>query len=235
MVMTAARAIGYRRVSTQNQASSGLGLEAQQTAIDTAAARLGLTLVSVFTDAGFSGSLGVEYRRGLADSLNVLQRGDVLLVAKRDRIARDAFLAVLVERAVAKKGARIVSAAGEGTETDDPAAVFTRRILDAVSELERSLIAARTRAAMREAKARGQRVGRIPFGWQLAPDGRMLVLHDEEQQTLRLLRRLRALGYAQRDIADELNRRGIKTRQGGFFQRSFVAQLLTRHSAETPP
>lgn len=226
------RAVGYRRVSTETQAESGLGLAGQQTHIEQTAGRLGLTLVAVYTDAGFSGSLGIEHRRGLADALNALQRGDVLLVAKRDRLARDAFLAVLVERAVAKKGCRIVSCAGEGTESDDPAAIFTRRILDAVSELERSLIAARTRAAMREAKQRGQRVGHVPYGWQLAPDGRTLMRNDDEQGTLRLVRRLRAMGVAQFDIACELNARGLRTRRGGLFQRSFIAQLLQRHPAE---
>src|SRR3954470_23534354 len=48
----------------------------------------------------------------LADALNALRRDDVLIVAKRDRIAREAFLSRLIEREVAKKGARIVSAAG---------------------------------------------------------------------------------------------------------------------------
>jgi DNA invertase Pin-like site-specific DNA recombinase len=57
----------------------------------------------------------------IADALNALRRGDVLIVAKRDRIARDAFVSVLIEREAAKKGARIVSAAGEGTDSDDPA------------------------------------------------------------------------------------------------------------------
>jgi DNA invertase Pin-like site-specific DNA recombinase len=233
MALTSPRAIGYRRVSTSEQAESGLGLLGQQTQIEQAAGRLGLTLGPTFTDAGFSGSLGIEHRRGLADALNALQRGDVLLVAKRDRIARDAFLAVLVERSVTKKGCRIVSAAGEGTENDDPAAVFTRRILDAVSELERSLIAARTRAAMREAKKRGLRVGRIPYGSRLGADGRLLEPDPEERATLALIRSLRQLGWTQAGIADELNRRGLTTRSGGVFTRSFVQQLLVRHPAHS--
>src|SRR5690349_2530867 len=141
--MSPRHAIAYRRVSTSDQADSGLGLDAQQTMIAMAAHRLNLTVVATFTDAGLSGTLGIEHRPGLADALNALHRGDTLLVAKRDRVARDAFLAVLVEREVSRKGARIISAAGEGTESDDPAAVFTRRILDAVSELERALIASR--------------------------------------------------------------------------------------------
>ena len=141
------RALGYIRVSTDQQRDSGLGLEAQQHALELTARRLSLPLAQTFTDAGLSGSLSIDERPGLADALNSLRRGDVLIVAKRDRIARDSFLSVLIEREAAKKGARIVSAAGEGTETDDPAAIFTRRILDAVAELERALTAARTRCS----------------------------------------------------------------------------------------
>ncbi len=222
-------AVAYRRVSTDHQADSGLGLAAQSTHIETAAARLGLTLHATFTDAGLSGSLGVEHRPGLADALNALQRGDVLVVAKRDRLARDAFVAVLIERAVAKKGARILSAAGEGTETDDPASVFTRRILDAVSELERALIAARTRAAMREAKARGQRVGRIPFGHRLAADGIHLELHHGEQTILQQIQSWRARGCALQTIASALNARGLRNRQERTWKPNFIGQLLARH------
>jgi site-specific DNA recombinase len=222
--------VGYVRVSTQEQADSGLGLAGQRTQIEHAAGRLGLTLTKVFCDAGLSGSLGLEHRRGLADALNALGRGDVLLVAKRDRIARDAFLAVLVEREAARKGCRIISAAGEGTENDDPAAVFTRRILDAVSELERSLIAARTRAAMREARKRGQIVGRVPFGHRLATDGKYLELDEHEQQLLTDIRLRRAKGYALSDIAQALNARGLTNRQGRKWRRQFVGQLLERHS-----
>jgi DNA invertase Pin-like site-specific DNA recombinase len=229
MAVTGGRAVAYRRVSTQDQADSGLGLDAQQTLIAATAQRLSVTVDMTFTDAGLSGSLGLEHRPGLADALNALHRGDVLLVAKRDRIARDAFLAVLVEREVARKGARIISAAGEGTETDDPAAVFTRRILDAVSELERALIASRTRAAMAEARKRGQRVGRIPFGMALGDDGRMLMPNPEERAMLAEIHRLRNRGYALISIAHELNARGWRNRQNRPWQANFIGQLLSRH------
>ena len=157
-----ARAIGYIRVSTDQQRESGLGLEAQRAAIEETAARLHLALTSVHVDAGLSGSLAIDDRPALADVLNTVRRGDTIIVAKRDRLARDAFLSVLIEREVAKKGGRILSAAGEGTDRDDPSATFTRRILDAVAELERALIAARTRAALKAKRARGERAGTEP-------------------------------------------------------------------------
>ena len=220
------RAIGYLRVSTDQQRDSGLGLEAQRAAIEATAARLGLSFATVHTDAGLSGSLGVEDRPGLADALNALRRGDTLIVAKRDRIARDAFVSVLIEREAAKKGARILSAAGEGTETDDPAAVFTRRILDAVAELERGLTAARTRAALRAKRARGERAGCEPYGFRVNGDGRTLYPHDPEQLIVAVIQDCRAAGVSLRAIATELNTQGLRTRAGTAWHHQNVAGIL---------
>lgn len=230
------RGIGYCRVSTDQQRESGLGLEAQAAAIAQTAARLGVPLIQTFTDAGLSGSLSIDDRPALADALNTLRRGDVLVVAKRDRIARDAFVSVLIEREAAKKGARIVSAAGEGTENDDPSAVFTRRILDAVSELERALTAARTRAALRAKRARGERAGAEPYGYRVNGDGRTLHAHEPERQILTVIAECRAAGYSQRDIAAELTRRGFTTRTGSAWRFEYVRSILRtvdRHTTVT--
>src|SRR5262245_31428762 len=112
-----ARAIGYLRVSTESQADSGLGLEAQRAAIDAAAMRLGLPLVQTFTDT-VSGGLALEYRPALVAALDAIRAGDVLLVAKRDRLGRDVLNVAMIERLVERRAARVYSAAGEGTEDD---------------------------------------------------------------------------------------------------------------------
>ena len=109
------RAYGYLRVSTSEQAGSGLGLEAQTAAITAAAGRLGLIVADSFTDAGVSGGLPLEERPALLPALDALRRGDVLIVAKRDRLGRDVLNVAMIERLAERKGARIVSAAGEGT------------------------------------------------------------------------------------------------------------------------
>lgn len=227
------RAIGYCRVSTDQQRESGLGLDAQRTAVEQTAARLQLHLAQTYTDAGLSGSLSVDERPALADALNALRRGDVLIVAKRDRIARDVFVSVLIEREAAKKGGRIVSAAGEGTDTDDPSAVFTRRILDAVAELERGLTAARTRAALRAKRARGERAGTEPFGFRVNGDGRTLHPYEPEQQIIRVIEECREARYSLREMAEELNRRGFTTRAGSPWRFEYIrsiAKTIERHA-----
>jgi site-specific DNA recombinase len=81
-----------------------------------------------------------------------------LVVAKRDRLARDVAVSALIERAVRESGARIVSADGVGNG-DGAADAFLRAILDAAAAYERELIRARTRAAMAVKRAKSERSG----------------------------------------------------------------------------
>jgi len=117
------------------------------------------------------------------------------LVAKRDRWGRDVIAVAMIERLVAKRGARVVSAAGEDTDSDDPASLLMRRLIDSFAEYERALIAARTRAALGAKRRRGERVsGIIPFGFRLAGDGRTLLPEQSEQACWRGFRRCVARG-----------------------------------------
>lgn len=219
------RAFGYLRVSTDSQADSGLGLESQLTTVKASASRLGLVLVEVFTDAGLSGALGIEDRPSLFAAVQALKRGDVLIVAKRDRLGRDLIGVALIERSIARKGARVLSAAGEGTEGTDASAMLQRQILDCFSEYERRLIGQRTKAALRAKRERGERAGNLPFGYSLNPDGRTLDRNEAEQAVLSALGELRRAGYSQRAIAAELNRQGFTTRRGTAWRHQYVAAL----------
>ena len=218
-------AFGYLRVSTDQQADSGLGLEAQREAVVKTAERLGLPLAAVFTDAGLSGALDMESRPNLFAAVQDLKRGDVLIVAKRDRLGRDLIGVAMIERSVMRKGARILSAAGEGTEGTDAGALMQRQILDVFAEYERRLIGQRTKAALRAKRERGERAGNLPFGYSLNTDGRTLDRNEAEQTVLSVLGELRRAGYSQRAIAAELNRQGFTTRRGTAWRHQYVAAL----------
>lgn len=211
---TSGFAVAYRRVSTDEQRESGLGLEAQTTSLEFAAARLGLTIRDTFTDAGLSGGLAIDKRPQLMAALAALKRGDVLLIAKRDRLARDVIHTAMIETAAKRKGARIVSAAGEGTDSDDPTGQLMRRMIDAFSEYERLVIGARTSAALRAKAGRGERYShRLPYGWTLGADGKTLVPHATERAMLEVMTECRiALGLSWREMAETLNQRGYRTR-----------------------
>lgn len=223
--------IGYLRVSTAEQAHSGLGLAAQQSAIVAGAARLGLPIASMHVDAGVSGGLSLEQRPGLLSALDALGKGDVLLVAKRDRLGRDVLNVCLIQKLVDRKGARVVSAAGEGSDDDGPTSVLMRQIIDAFSQYERALIRARTSAAMRVKKVKGERAGNVAFGFQVGADGRTLTEDVTEQRTLLVLRHLHGSGKSLRAIAAELNRLGLRTRCGGDWRHQYVHDHVLAASA----
>jgi DNA invertase Pin-like site-specific DNA recombinase len=225
------KAIASLRVSTDEQAESGLGLAAQDAACRACARRLGLDLAAVFSDEAASSVDPFDKRPELVKAIAELRRGDVLVVAKRDRLGRDPLVVAMIEAAVARKGARIVSAAGEGTETDGPTDVLMRRIVDAFAEYERLIIKSRTRAALAVKKSRNERVGGVPYGFQLAPDGVALVLCAAEQEVLSLIREMRAGGSTLQAIAAALDGRGIHRRGGGSWDHGFISRLLSRAAA----
>jgi len=223
-----AAAIGYVRVSTDEQGRSGLGLEAQREAIAQAAARAGLEAPIVFEDAGVSGGAALAKRPGLMDALEALKRGGVLIVAKRDRLARSMSVILGLEAIVARKRARIVSAAGEGTEDDGADAVFMRRIMDANAERERFIIGQRTAAAKRVQRRRGAHTGGgVPFGYDIDAAGR-LIANVNEMATLGLMAQLKADGLSVRAIAAQLNEAGALTKTGRQWNHTTVHRTLKR-------
>ena len=184
----------YIRVSSESQVDSGLGLDAQRTAI----LAKWPDVAEWFADEGLSGSRAD--RPGLVAALDALKRGDVLAVAKRDRLSRDMYLDLWLERAVEKRGAAIQCADGNGNGTD-PAAVLMRRMLAAFSEFERGMIAARTVAALAAKRAAGFRTGgNCPYGWQDVGGGKLEPV-PSEQAVIRQAREMHKGGMSLRAIA----------------------------------
>lgn len=204
-------AIIYTRVSTEEQSESGAGLNAQLDACLSYAHQQGLAVAGMFEDAGISGTADIEKRTGLMRAIDALGKGDVLLVAKRDRLGRDVVLVKMIERMVAKRKASIHAL--NGATGDSPEAQFMNGILDLSSAYEVALIRARTKAALGAKKARNERMGKLPFGFT-TDDGVHLVPCNEEQSILQRINTLRQEGYSLRKVADALNHEGRLNRQG---------------------
>lgn len=202
----------YLRVSTAQQVQSGAGLDAQEDACRRAAG----TLAGVYKDEGVSGKTGLDKRPALLDAIAALAKGDILIVAKRDRLGRDPLAVAMIESAVKRKGARIVSAAGEGSDGDSPTDILMRRMVDAFAEYERLVIGARTKSALQAKKARHERVGSIPYGHRLDDDGKTLIADRDEQAILAQVRQLQAEGLSLRAIAARLETAGHRPRGNGW-------------------
>lgn len=202
--------------------------EVQEHAIQRFADQSGLTVVAWFEDSGVSGGLDLEQRSGLRKAIEALseQSAGLLLVWKRDRLARDLMTAVMVDRMTEMAGARVYTT--DGDNGDDENAVLLRGIKDLLAQHERLLIRSRTKAALALKKARGERVGTVPYGYQVAVDGIHLEPRPEEQRVIELVKELREAGYTQRRIAVEIAARGIRSRNGtklGLYQ---VQRILAK-------
>jgi DNA invertase Pin-like site-specific DNA recombinase len=197
------RVIGYTRVSTEEQALSGLGLEAQEQIIraECALERRGWQLVELIADEGESGK--TLERPGLQRALHLIATGkaDVLLVTKLDRLSRSVIdFSVLLEWFTHEVEARLV-ALDVDVDTSTAAGLMMARILSVVAEWERDVIAERTRSSLAALRARGK------------PTGRPAVAdHPELAGRIRLLR---TKGMTYQAIADKLNAEGVPTIRGG--------------------
>jgi site-specific DNA recombinase len=225
-------AVAYLRVSTEEQ---HLGPEAQRKQIEAWAQRQEVTVAAWHVDQGISGAAGIDRRPGLAAALNDLQarRAGWLVVAKRDRLARDVLLAGAIDTVVRGSGGRLASADGAPVG-DEPGEVMQRQMGDVFAQYERAIIAARTRAALAIKKARGEVVGNTPFGYHKSLDGVRLEEDVLEQKIIARARALRDKGLTLRAVAGAISEE-YRTRKGTAFLHPQVRKMLSTTPAPGVP
>lgn len=217
----------YLRVSTQKQGASGLGLEAQQAAVEAYLSQNGGNVLTTFkeTESGKNND-----RPELAKALKrCRQTRATLLVAKLDRLSRNAaFLLSLRD-----SGTRFVAAdLPDMNET-------VVGIMAVIAQQEREAISARTKAALAAAKARGQKLGnpQLQAGTTetaaAASKAAAAAAGKRALEMVDVLEEATALGHttllAQ---AEHFNNLGIQTPRGGVWHPASVARLrkqVARH------
>lgn len=207
-----ARAIGYLRCSTEEQAVSGLGLEAQRRTIQEKADAEGWH-VEFIEDPGFSGS--TTDRPGIQAALGILnsRKADVLVVAKLDRLSRSLADGAAVMEEALKKGWNLISCDVGDIDMSTPMGEAMAGNMLVYARLERRLIQQRTAAALAVKKANGVRLGRP----QTLPDEvvRRILDARDEGQTLAA-------------IAAALTNDGVPTARGGAHWQPSSVKAVTR-------
>lgn len=152
------RVATYARVSTAN---NGQDPSLQTRELKEYCERRGWQLAGEYVDVGISGAKEKrpELDRLMADAYK--RRFDVVIVWKFDRFARSVSHLLRALETFKAPGIEFVSFS-EQLDTSTPAGKLVFTVLGAVAELERSLIIERVRAGMRNAKAKGKRIGRPP-------------------------------------------------------------------------
>lgn len=220
------RMLGYARVSTTEQATSGLGLAAQRSAIEAEASRRGWVLVEVVSDEGASGK-DLD-RPGLLRALGMILDGkaDGLVAAKLDRLSRSVVdFGTLLEWFDDHKA--VLVALDLQIDTSTPGGKLVANVFAAVAEWERQVIGERTRLALGALRADGRAVSGPSVG-----DDRALAVR---------IRKLREGGMSRQAICDLLNAEGLPTPRGGALWRPSSLQAVEgyqrprrRHRADLP-
>lgn len=225
------KAIGYIRVSTERQATEGVSLEAQQARIEQWCQANGYELVQIEVDAGISGK-SMDTRKGLQAALAGLKKDMVLVFYSLSRLARSTKDALEIAERVSKKKASLVSLSEEVGGTT-AAGRFTMQVMMVVSELERNLIAERTRSALQHKKHTGQKYcNQTPYGFEVI-EGRLIEV-KAEADVVAEIQQARASGKTLQSICDNLNDRGIPTKTGKQWQPATVHLLLKRSALVAP-
>ncbi len=190
----------YSRVSTAEQAESGAGLLAQETALRAHAAHRGWQVLTHLTDAGVSGK-SLSGRPALSQALRLVASGDAdaIAVAKLDRLSRSLLdFAGLMARSQAEGWALV--ALDVDVDTTTPSGRLVANVMASVAEWERETIGARTRDSLAARRAQGIMLGRPRTVSQIAVDR---------------ARSLRAAGLSYAACAEQLTAEGVPTAHSG--------------------
>ena len=208
---TTTRAVLYGRVSTAEQAASDLGLVAQQTKTRAYAETVkGWEIVEAGTENGVSGTLAPDERPVLGRLLGLLDdgRADVLVVARLDRLGRNAADVLgLADRASRNGWALVIL--DHNLDSTTPAGRLMLTMLAGIAEFERNVIAARSREAPAAKKAQGARRGRP----------------ETSDETRAFVAAYRRQGLSLAATAQRLNDDGVQTARGGKWYASSVSRL----------
>jgi DNA invertase Pin-like site-specific DNA recombinase len=216
--------VAYLRVSTGRQGRSGLGLEAQRSAVERFAASEGFRIVRehVEVETG-SGSDALDRRPQLAAALSEARRRRCsVAVAKLDRLSRDV---AFISRLMAERVRFIVVELGEEV---DP---FVLHLYAALAEKEREMIRVRTREGLAAAKARGVKLGgpKLDEAREVAAASIKASADRNAANVAPIIKSIQRAGATSlREIAEALNARGIATPRGGRWYAQSVANVLAR-------
>lgn len=220
--------VAYYRVSSAQQGKSGLGLEAQQAAVERFAADQGFSVVATFAEVETGkGADALDRRPQLAAALKAAKAHRCpVVVSKLDRLSRDVHF---ISGLMAQRVPFIVAELGPDV---DP---FLLHLYAALGEKERALISRRTQDALGAAKARGVQLGNrtnLAEAQQLGRVAGSRAADEFAANVLPIVEEIRRQGAGTlRAIADALTARGVKTARGGEWTATAVRNLLARAPA----
>jgi site-specific DNA recombinase len=206
------KTIGYVRVSSQEQANSGISLECQADKITAYCALKEWTLTEIVSDPGESAKslkrLGIQRLMQLIKSHEV----NTIIVYKLDRLTRSVLDLGTLLQLCEKHDVALVSIQ-ESFDATTATGRLMMNLLMSVSQWEREVMGERTRDALQTLKAQGK-----PYSREMITD----------EDLLAEVKMLHETGWTYRGIANEFTARGIPTARGGRWQANTIRRLVMR-------
>ena len=222
------KAVGYVRVSSEEQAEKGMSLDLQKAKIYAYAQLKDFELVEIIEDAGISAKN--LNRPGMHRLLELARTRQIqaVIVLKLDRMFRSTTDALETTKQFEGWGVAFHSL-NETVDTQSAMGKFFFTLMAATAEMERGLISERTKAVLNHKRGQGFVYGPVPFGCRR--DGDALIADEGEGKTIELMLQLRGKGWNYSRIARELNDLGNRTKCAGQFFPQTVKNVVQRMAA----
>jgi DNA invertase Pin-like site-specific DNA recombinase len=212
-------------VSTEEQSREGVSLDTQAAKIRAYADLHDMDLVGIIEDAGISGK-SIKARPGIRAVLEMVKarKVDAVIVYKLDRLARNTIECLEMAKLMDKSGCAEHSIS-EKLDTQSALGRFFFTLTASLAEMERGLISERTKAALAQKRANGEKTGGdCPYGYK-AVNGK-LVADMAEQRLISRIRELKGNGLSLRKIVAALEADGYRTRKGTKITKTQVERIL---------
>jgi DNA invertase Pin-like site-specific DNA recombinase len=223
------KAIGYVRVSTDEQAKEGVSLENQEQKIRDYCKLKDFEIVEIIQDAGISAK---NLRRPGAQKVIEMacnKMVDAVVVYKLDRMFRSTVDALETTRLFDKWNVSFHSIE-ETIDTKSAMGKFFFTLTAALAEMEREIIGERTRDVLQRKKANNEVYGHVPFGFKKFKG--KLLNHDAEQKVVQTVLEMREKGLNYSRISRELNHMGLRTKKGNQWHPQTVKNVIAIHGCQ---
>lgn len=230
------KAIGYARVSSDEQAKEGVSLDAQEARIKAYATMRGLDLVAIYREEGVSAKVLLGKRPEGSNLVAALaqQKAKHVVAVKLDRLFRNTADALATTAAwdKARYALHVLDMGGAALDTTSAVGRMFLTMIAGFAEMERNLTSERTKAALGHKKSNREAYCHLtPLGFDR--DGGRLVENQPEMQTVWRIHNLRSEGFSLQRIAAVLEQDGVPTKRGGRWHSVTIQNVLRVH-AERP-
>lgn len=224
------KAIGYVRVSTEEQAKEGISLENQKDRIRSYCTYKGLDLTHIIEDAGISGGKN-KARPGFVSLMDRIESNGIeaVVLYSLERLSRDMLTLLALERLLDEKDIELHTVEGQ-VDTGNPDGWLNFAMKAFLGEMERRQVKHRTKKAMEYKKNQGAVVGSVPYGFRRERNDLVADLH--EQRVVTLINTLYGQSMRLTHICKELKHQGMATRKGKDFTPEQIRRIITGYEGK---